>query len=199
MPESYLSLKQLTELLDIHESTIKGYLNKHPEFVRFDKVHNRYRIHVSAVETLKTIRRLYKEGYKREAVDEYLRGSDVPVSIIGKEGTDLISINDQLQELKNMFCVQQENMVQMQMQFNQKLVYQIEEEKKELKEAFHQEIGELKQLLNRHESARVSELRFSLEEAAASAEVTKAELVAEQKKSLWQKLFRKSRLTKFGT
>ena len=104
----------------------------------------------------------------------------------------MISINEEVQELKNMFSVQQENMLQMQMQFNQKLVPQIEEEKKELKEAFHQEIGELKQLVNRHESERVSELRLSLEEAAASVEVIKEELVAERMKSLWQKLFGKS-------
>lgn len=201
MPESYLSLKQLTELLDVHGSTIKGYLNKHPEFVRFDKVHNRYRIHVSAVETLKTIRRLYREGYKREAVDEYLRGSGVPVTITldNKESTDLTSINDELQELKNMFRVTQENMMQMQMQYSQKLFHQIEEEKRELKEVFHQEIRDLKQLVNRHESKRVSELRLSLEEAAASAEVIKEDLVAERKKSFWQKLFGKSQPTKFGT
>ncbi|MFC5591535.1 hypothetical protein ACFPRA_21855 [Sporosarcina soli] len=134
-------------------------------------------------------------------MDEYLRGSGVPVTITldNKEGTDLTSINDDLQELKNMFRVQQENMMQMQMQYNQKLFHQIEEEKNQLKEVFHQEIGELKRLVNRHESERVSELRLSLEETAASAEVMKEELVAERKKSLWQKLFRKSQLTKFGT
>ena len=46
-----------------------------------------------------------------------------------------------------MFRVQQENKLQMQMQFNQNLVQQMEVEKEELKESFHQEIGELKQLV----------------------------------------------------
>lgn len=198
MPKSYLSMKQLTELLEIHGSTIKGYMDKHPEFIKFDKVQNRYRIHVSAVETLKTIRRLYSEGLKREDVDEYLRSSGVPITIAvdEKKGTGLISLNKEVQELKNMFNVQQDNMLQMQMQFNQKIVRQIEQEKKELKEAFHQEIGELKHLVNLHESERISELRLSLEEAAASVEVNKEELVADRKISLWQKLFGRSRLTK---
>lgn len=162
-------------------------MNEHEEFVRFDKVHNRFRIHVSAVETLKTIRRLYGEGYKREAVDEYLRGLGLPVTITvdDKEGTDLVSINQEVQELKNMFRVQQENMLQMQMQFNQKLVQQMEVEKKELKEAFYQEIGELKQLVNRHESEKISELRVSMEEVSASVEVLKEE----RKKGFFQKLF----------
>ena len=198
MPESYLSLKQLTELLNIHGNTIRGYINRHPEFVKFHKVHNRYKVHKSAVETLKTIKNLYSNGLKREEVDDYLRDSGVPVtiSVNDKKSTSFSTINEEVQELKNMFNVQQENMLQMQMQFNQKLVHQIEDEKKELKEAFHQEIGQLKQLVNRHESDRISELRASLEEAAASVEVIKEELVAEQKKSLWQKLFRKSRLKK---
>ncbi len=187
MSESYLSLKQLVELVDITENSCKRYMNDHEEFIRFDKLHNRFRIHASAVETLKTIRRLYGEGYKREAVDEYLRESGLPATITvnDKEGMDLVSIDQEVQELKNMFRVQQENKLQMQMQFNQNLVQQMEVEKEELKESFHQEIGELKQLLNRHESEKISELRVSLEEVSASVAVLKEE----RKKGFFHKLF----------
>ena len=87
--------------------------------------------------------------------------------------------------MKNVFKVQQENKLQMQMQFNQNLVHQMEVEKEELKESFHQEIGELKQLLNRHESEKISELRVSLEEVSASVAVLKEE----RKKGFFHKLF----------
>ena len=98
MSESYLSLKQLVDLVEINENSCKRYMNDHEEFIRFDELHNRFRIHASAVETLKTIRRLYGEGYNREAVDEYLRELGLPVTITvnDKEGMDLVSIDRKL-------------------------------------------------------------------------------------------------------
>jgi hypothetical protein len=192
MSESYLSLKQLVELVNIPENSCKRYILEHKEFIKFDKVHNQYRIHTSSVETIKSIRKLYWEGHKREAVDDYLRGSGVPVMVtVDSEdsGKSLVNINEEVQNLKNMFRVQQENMLQMQMQFNQKLAPQIEEEKKELKEAFHEEIGELKQLVNRHESERISALRSNLDEVSATVEVIKKVVEAERKKSFFQKIF----------
>ena len=195
LSESYLSLKQLSELLEIHENTIKGYMLKHTEFVRFDKEHNRYRIHVSAVETLKTIRRLYGEGHKREAVDEYLRGSDIPVTItVDSEdgGKSLVNLNEEFAEMKEvvkaLIEVVQESKNEVQASRN---------EIQELKQLHQQEFGELKKLLNHHESERVSELRLNMkqvtEEVSASVEVLKEEveikLDAERKKGFFQKLF----------
>ena len=173
LSESHLSLKELVELVDIPENSCKRYMLEHEEFVRFDKVHNRYRIHASAVETIKTIRRLYGDGLKREAVDEYLRGSGMPVTLTvdsEESGTALINVNSEVAELKSM--------MKLQMEFNQRLVQQMEEREKERVERerrllqeiqesnqlHQQEISDLKTLVNRKESEEISSLRKSLED-----------------------------------
>ena len=160
MSESYLTLKQLVEVVDIPENSVKRYMNEHEEFVRFDKMHNRYRIHVSAVETLKTIRRLYGEGLKREAVDEYLRGSGIPVTITvdSEEGTDLINVNEKLDSM--------EKMMQAQFLQNQKL---------------HEELVTIKQELNSRDARMIKQLKDSMEEQAATKE---SEKVSDLRKTL---------------
>ncbi|MBY0224106.1 hypothetical protein [Sporosarcina aquimarina] len=192
MSESYLTLKQLVELVDIPENSCKRYLQEHEQFLNYRKVHNRFQIHVSAVDTLKTIRRLYGEGMRKEGVDEYLNSSGVPVTITvdSEEGKDLISINQELQEMKKM--------MEMQVQFNQRIAQQMEADKKEMKEAFQQEIQELKTIINRQESEKVSQLRISMEEsrkavdkATATAEALAESLEAEKNKGFFSRLFGK--------
>ncbi len=123
-------------------------------------------IHVSAVETLKIIRKLYGEGLKKEAVDEHLRGAGVPVTITmdSEDSTALVSVNEELQELKKM--------MQLQMEFNQRLVQQMESDKQEMQEKFNKEIEGLKTLLNRHESEKVEQLRLSMSKSVE--EITEA-------------------------
>ncbi|WP_369355890.1 hypothetical protein [Lysinibacillus capsici] len=166
MSENYLTLKQLIEVVDIPENSCKRYLQEHEDFLNYKKVHNRYMIHVSAVETLKIIRKLYGEGLKKEAVDEHLRGAGVPVTITmdSEDSTALVSVNEELQELKKM--------MQLQMEFNQRLVQQMESDKQEMQEKFNKEIEGLKTLLNRHESEKVEQLRLSMSKSVE--EITEA-------------------------
>lgn len=179
LSESYLSLKQLSELLEIHENTIKGYMLKHSEFVRFDKEHNRYRIHVSAVETLKTIRRLYGDGLKREAVDEYLRGSGVPVTItVDSEdgGKSLVNLNEEFAEMKEVM----------------KALVQVVQESKNEVQSSRNEIQELKQMVNRQNSDTSEKFRLMMEakkDTKKVAEELEKELDTERKKGFFQKLF----------
>lgn len=160
MNESYLTLKQLVELVDIPENSLKRYIQEHEEFIRFDKEHNRYRIHASAVDTLKLIRKLYGEGFKKDAVNAQLKESGVPLTIVVTSeagGIDLKNLNEELSEVKQM--------LQIQMQFNQKLV---------------QEFQELKQMVNRKEADEIGSLRKSLELAKKeTGEKERKELFAE--------------------
>ena len=154
MSENYLTLKQLVELVDIPENSCKRYLQEHEQFLNYKKVHNRYMIHVSAVETLKIIRKLYGEGLKKEAVDEHLNGAGVPVTITmdsEENSTSLINVNAELQEMKKMM---------------QLLFQKAEDDKKVLL----QEITDLKQLVNRKEADKITELRKSLEDKKGDAE-----------------------------
>lgn len=186
MSEQYLSLSQLVELTGIPESSCKRYLNEHSEYMDFKTVHNRYRINVSAVETLKIVRRLYGEGHRKEEIDDYLQGSDIPVTITvdnTEKGTDLISINQEISEMKKM--------LNLQAQFNQKLVTDNQE--------LMTEIQNVKTMLNNQESEKILQLRESLEvEKAAREEVEKkarevyekeAEKEASIKKGFFSRLF----------
>jgi len=150
------------------------------------------------VETLKTIRNLYSEGHKREAVDEYLRGSGVPVTItVDSEdgGKSLVHINEEVAELKNMLALQNQLLQKVILKLDDVEKERVERERlllqeiQESNQLHQQEIGEVKQLLNRHESERVSELRLSMEEVSVSVEVLKEELEEERKKGFFQKLF----------
>jgi len=167
MSEQYLTLKQLQSLVEIPENSLKRYIQEHGEFINYDKQHNRYRIHVSAVETIKTIRKLYGDGFKKEAVTEHLLDAGVPVTITvdSEEGKDLISVNEELQQMKEM----------MQLFFKK-----TEEDKKELL----QEIAELKQLLNRRNADEVANLRKSLEDKKGDAESREKEKEREQQEML---------------
>lgn len=182
----------MVELVEIPENSCKRYLQEHEQFLNYRKVHNRFQIHVSAVDTLKTIRRLYGEGMRKEGVDEYLNSSGVPVTITvdSEEGKDLISVNQELQEMKKM--------MEMQVQFNQRIAQQMEADKKEMKEAFQQEIQELKTIINRQESEKITQLRVSMDEskqavekATATAEALAESLEAEKNKGFFSRLFGK--------
>ena len=69
------------------------------------------------------------------------------------------------------------------------------QEIQESNQLYQQNIGEVKQLLNRRESERVSELRLSMEEVSATVEVIRKEVELKQEaarnKSWWQKLLRR--------
>lgn len=159
MNENYLTLKQLIEIVDIPENSCKRYLQEHEQFLNYKKVHNRYMIHVSAVETLKIIRKLYGEGLKKEAVDEHLNGAGVPVTITmdsEEDSTSLINVNAELQEMKKMMHL---------------LFQKAEDDKKVLL----QEIADLKQLVNRKEADKITELRKSLEDKQGEAEAREKE------------------------
>lgn len=187
MGESYLTLKQLIGVVDIPENSLKRYMIEHQPFLNYKKVHNRYQIHVDSIEPLKLIRKLYGEGYKKEAVDEALKGSGIPVTLTveSEEGTNLVSMNEEVKELKQMM----------------KMLYEkTEADKQEMKEAFQQEIQDLKTIINQQEAEKVKTLRLSMketldeskqavQEATATAERLAVQLEAEKSRGFFSKLF----------
>lgn len=99
MNEKYLTLKQLIEKVEIPENSCKRYLQVHQQFLKYEKRHNQYRIHQSAIEPLKIIRRLYGEGLKKEAVHEYLVGAGIPVATDSEEVTELTLLKEELHKM----------------------------------------------------------------------------------------------------
>ncbi|WP_262177755.1 hypothetical protein [Saccharococcus sp. Marseille-Q5394] len=101
MSQSWLSLNRLFEAVDIPEKLVKVYLERHQEYFRFDEDDN---IHVSAVETLKTIRRLYGDGYRKNDVNKYLEDAGTPIAVTmdSEEGEGLMNINHEFQEVRKL-------------------------------------------------------------------------------------------------
>jgi hypothetical protein len=179
----YLTMKDLKEALsDIPENSLKKYLQEHEEFLDFKKENNRYKIHVSEIEKLKLIRQYYAAGLKKEEVTAKLKESGVPITITydANENRSLISVNNELADMKKLvsFLVQQNEQSRIQhnkvKEQNQLLI----EEVHELKHSIEEIITEQKM-----EYEKVTSL---LERIAATQEVA---ISMEAKKWKWQRLF----------
>src|SRR3954471_6788015 len=108
----YLTMKELKEMLpEIPENSLKRYLQEHQEYLNFKKEHNRYIVHISEIETITLIRKLYADGLKREEVNAKLEESGVPMTITfdADENQSLVSVNHELTDMKKLvsFLVQQ--------------------------------------------------------------------------------------------
>ena len=165
MSKTHFSLKEMVDLVNIPENSLKRYMQEHEEFILFDKQHNRFRIHASAVEPLKLIRKLYGDGLKKEEVQQRLIDSGEPVTIVVKtedEGVDLVNLNEELTDIKQM--------LKEQMTFNQKFV---------------EEIQSLKEMVNRKESDKIGDLRESLEYSRSESDKMNQEvIIAEMNKTM---------------
>ncbi len=195
----YIGITEAETLTGIPNATLKRYILNHPQFIHFKKMGREYRIRITEIEKLKVIRKLYNEGHKMEVVNEKLEAEGLPVTITSnsEEGLNLISVNEEVAELKNMLTLQNQLLQQVVLKLDDVEKERVERERlllqeiQESNQLYKQNIGEVKQLLNRHESERVSELRLSMEEVSATVEVLKEEVEAERKKGFFQKLFSK--------
>lgn len=127
----FIGVHEASEYTNIPSETLKRYLLNHEPFLNFKKEGRRYKIAVESLEILKKIREWYSEGLMKEDVNERLSEEGVPVTITVHESEEkrLVSVNEELEEMKNMLKTQ--------MQFNQYLL---------------KEIQELKQMVNRREA-----------------------------------------------
>ena len=159
----FIGVPEASEYTNIPPETLKRYLLNHESFLNFKKEGRRYKIAVESLEILKKIREWYSEGLMKEDVNERLSEEGVPITITVHESEEkrLVSVNEELEEMKNMLKTQ--------MQFNQYLL---------------KEVQELKQIVNRREAAMIQELRNSMQKA--KEETLKAlEEVAASKKGSW--------------
>lgn len=178
----YLTMKELKETLsEIPENSLKRYLLEHEEFLDFKKEHNRYKIHVSEIEKLKRIRQYYAAGLKKEEVCAKLEESGIPVTITydANEDQSLISINNELTNMKKLvsFLVQQNEQSRLQQnkvkEQNQQLIHDVQE----LRQTFEEIMTEQKM---EHEKV-TSQLERIIATQQKSAETNKFKI-------LWQKL-----------
>jgi hypothetical protein len=169
--DKYISISEAEELTGIPNATLKRYMLNHSEFIQFKKQGREYRIKITELEKLKLIRKFYNEGLKKEAVNERLVTEGIPVTITLNESEDksLVSVNEELAELKNM--------LKMQMEFNLHLL---------------QELHELKQMVNRKEAEMIQELRNSMKQAKDEAIKTLQKAAASKEKRSWfNRLFKR--------
>lgn len=136
----WYTLKEMIELVDIPENSLKRYIQEHDNFIKFNKEHNRYKVHESAINVLKKIRKLYGEGHKKDEVNDRLREMGTPMDIVVESDDDGIDSKKELLDIKEMLRRQME-FNENQMKFNQ----------------------ELKQMVNRNESERIESLRKTLQ------------------------------------
>src|SRR4051812_37128700 len=132
----YLTMKELKEMLpEIPENSLKRYLQEHQEYLNFKKEHNRYIVHISEIETITLIRKLYADGLKREEVNAKLEESGIPMTITfdADENQSLVSFNHELTDMKKLvsFLVQQNEQSRLQQnkvkEQNQDLINEVQE------------------------------------------------------------------------
>ncbi len=183
----FLTIKELKEALpEIPENSLKRYLQEHEEYLNFKKEHNRYKIHVSEIEKLKLIRKYYSEGFKKEEVNVKLEESGFPVTItIDDENTSLLSVNDELTDMKKLlsFLVQQNEQTRIHQN-------KIKEQNRQLIQEVHQ-LREILQNEVKREATTVAFLSESLLATQKTVEEVVSSVEVEKSKSLWGRLFGK--------
>ena len=177
----YLTMKELKEMLpEIPENSLKRYLQEHQEYLNFKKEHNRYIVHISEIETITLIRKLYADGLKREEVNAKLEESGIPMTITfdADENQSLMSVNHELTDMKKLvsFLVQQNEQSRLQQnkikEQNQDLINEVQELRNII-----EEMREVQNIERERETEKVASLLEKLlvtqkmiEEAAISFE-----------------------------
>jgi hypothetical protein len=194
----YLTMKELKEVIpEIPENSLKRYLQEHQEYLDFKKEHNRYSVHVSGIETLSLIRKLYADGLKKEEVNSKLEESGVPMTITfdANENQSLISVNHELTDMKKLvsFLVQQNEQSRLQQnkikEQNQELIHEVQE----LRDTI-EEIKEVQKLEYERETEKASSILESL--LATQKAIEEVSISVESKNNKWfwrmaQSLFKK--------
>ncbi|WP_077624414.1 MerR family transcriptional regulator [Sediminibacillus massiliensis] len=182
---NYVSISEASEWTKIPNATLKRYILNHEHIINFKKHGREYRVRVSDLEKLKLIRKLYSEGLKKEAVNERLESEGLPVTITlpsGNEGRNgLISVNQELHELKNNF----KSYMQLQEQKRQEEMRLIQEKFSQLE----QDNLELKRIINERDVRMIDHMNKSMEETKKSYE--EAAAAKGQQKGFWKRLFQR--------
>jgi hypothetical protein len=181
---NFIGVPEASEYTNIPPETLKRYLINHEQFLNFKKEGRRYKISIESLDLLKKIRELYSEGLLKEDVNDNLASDGLPITITVKNQDEKgsISINDELSEIRKMLQQQEQQMTQ-QMQFNQKLVEELQK--------VSQTNQELKQMINRKDAELIGELRKGLSESKRMIEEASASAELEKKKTWWEKLMGK--------
>lgn len=188
----FISISEAETMTGIPNATLKRYVLNHPQFITYKKEGREYRVLLSDIEKLKRIRQLYNDGLKKDAVNERLEADGLPVTLTSysEEGADLVSMNEEMEEMKRLLRVQTEYIQRVDQRF-EGLMQGLQQLSKEN--------AELKHLLNRKESEAVNSLWQSLlddkQGQAEEQEKEKAELLEKieetAKKTIaeqWEKL-----------
>ena len=151
----FISISEAETMTGIPNATLKRYVLNHPQFITYKKEGREYRILLSDMEKLKRIRQLYNDGLKKDGVNERLEADGLPVTLTSysEEGADLVSMNEEMEEMKCLLRVQTEYIQRVDQRF-EGLMQGLQQLSKEN--------AELKHLLNRKESEEVASLRQSL-------------------------------------
>lgn len=171
----YLTLNEVTDLVGFPLNSVKRYLEAHAEFLDFHKKHNRFVIHVSAVDTLKTIRSQYGQGKRFDDVNAFLKSSSIPIVITVPDesetvdGNYLINLNEEIQSIKELLkyqSLQNENL--------------------------HKELLAMKHEFNMRDAESLSQLRDGMESVKDSIEETVKETAVslESSRGFWSRLFK---------
>ena len=196
----YMGITEAEALTGIPNATLKRYILNHANSSILRRWEGNTESGITEIEKLKIIRKMYNEGHKMDVVNEKLEAEGLPITITSnsEEGLNLISVNEEVAELKTVLALQNQLLQQVVLKLDDVEKERVERERlllqeiQESNQLYQQNIGEVKQLLNRHESERVSELRLRMEEVSASVEDINTEVEVEQEaarnKSWWQKL-----------
>lgn len=189
----FLTIKELKEALpEIPENSLKRYLQEHEEYLNFKKDHNRYKIHISEIEKLKLIRQYYSEGYKKEEVNAKLEERGFPITIAPDDNPSLLSVNDELADMKKLvsFLVQQNEQSRIQQN-------KIKDQNKQLIRELHemrQTIEEISEMFHKDYKREVKTMAFlsdSLLVTQKSVEEIASIVETEKNRGFWRKLFGK--------
>jgi Xaa-Pro aminopeptidase len=191
-------MKELKEALpEIPENSLKRYLQEHQEYLNFKKEHNRYIVHISEIDKLTLIRKLYADGLKREEVNAKLEESGIPITITydANENESLVSVNHELTDMKKLvsFLVQQNEQSRFQQNKIKELNQHLMNEVQELRNMI-EEIREVQIIEYEREHEKVASILASL--LATQKTIEEVAISVHMKKDRWfwqpvQRLFKK--------
>jgi hypothetical protein len=188
----YLTMKELKEMLpEIPENSLKRYLQEHQEYLNFKKEHNRYIVHISEVETITLIRKLYADGLKREEVNAKLEESGIPMTITfdADENQSLMSVNHELTDMKKLvsFLVQQNEQSRLQQnkikEQNQDLINEVQELRNII-----EEMREVQNIERERETEKVASLLEKLLVTQKTIEEVAISFESKRDNWFWQKV-----------
>ena len=202
---NFIGVTEASKETSINPETLKRYLRNHSEFLDVKKEGRRYKINVESLEVLRKIKHHYDQGLLKDDVTKKLETSGLPITYIISDQDDseenLVSVNDELAEMKNAMrlMIESVNQNQEQMRKNEEatrqtnekidkqnllLQQQLEENKK-----MHEELLALKQELGKKDSDMIAEMRKSMEEKQQLAVEAAVAKEKEKEKPFWKKFF----------